>query len=329
MSYTTRNTYDLGASYTGKTLNAQIVNDAGVNVGSAITTTFREIANGLFEHVCSVPDGQTGTLRVYATDAPTVFVASVPLNPIEIEANAVQGEVSDALIAVGLTTTITGRIDATISSRLPTSSYVTPDNAGISSIGSIVVAIQTAVAALPSAAAIATAVWASGTRTLSSFGTLIADIWSNATRTLTAFSGNVSVVSAVDGGTISLYQSDTWRFTMINSALNLAAYESVAFVVKRSEAQTDDEAVLYLRSGSNGLQRIGGAAPVAAGNGTLTYDATSITVLVSIDETPTVVPGRYRWWLKCYDTTPVDDEGITVATGSFLIKAHGVRAVVG
>lgn len=45
-----------------------------------------------------------------------------------------------------------------------------------------------AVAALsiPTASDVATAVWASGTRTLTSFGTLVADVWGAATRVLTA-----------------------------------------------------------------------------------------------------------------------------------------------
>ena len=59
---------------------------------------------------------------------------------------------------------IEDNLDATISSRLAGASYTTP----------------------PTASDIATAVWASGTRTLTSFGTLIADIWSYATRTLTS-----------------------------------------------------------------------------------------------------------------------------------------------
>lgn len=41
-------------------------------------------------------------------------------------------------------------------------------------------------AAAATTAEIATAVWASATRTLTSFGTLIADIWANVTRTLSA-----------------------------------------------------------------------------------------------------------------------------------------------
>ena len=48
----------------------------------------------------------------------------------------------------------------------------------------------------PTAAAIATAVWANATRTLSSFGTLVVDIWAYASRTLTAFGTLVADIRA-------------------------------------------------------------------------------------------------------------------------------------
>lgn len=51
--------------------------------------------------------------------------------------------------------------------------------------------LDTKFSALPTAAAIAAAVWAYTTRTLSSFGTLVANVWSYATRTLS--SGGVSL----------------------------------------------------------------------------------------------------------------------------------------
>ena len=58
-------------------------------------------------------------------------------------------------------------------------------------ISDAALATAVAVAALPSAASIATAVWASGARTLTSFGTLAADtataVWASGTRTLTSF----------------------------------------------------------------------------------------------------------------------------------------------
>jgi hypothetical protein len=68
------------------------------------------------------------------------------------------------------------RLDAAITTRLASASYTAPD----------------------SAATIATAVWAAGTRTLSSFGSLVSDIWANATRTLSAFAFSVTAETVSD-----------------------------------------------------------------------------------------------------------------------------------
>lgn len=62
---------------------------------------------------------------------------------------------------------------------------------------------------------VAAAVWAAGTRTLSSFGTLIADVWAYATRTLTALgfsTGQVVVASPISatGPTITTRSTDDY-----------------------------------------------------------------------------------------------------------------------
>jgi hypothetical protein len=79
-------------------------------------------------------------------------------------ADAVWDEALAGHAAAGSMGELEGRLDATVSSRLATAGYTAP----------------------PSAADVATAVWAAGTRTLTSFGTLIADIWAAVTRTLTS-----------------------------------------------------------------------------------------------------------------------------------------------
>lgn len=77
-------------------------------------------------------------------------------------------------------------------------------------------AMKTAIAALPSAVSIANAVWSASTRTLSSFGTLIASIWAFAQRTLTgstiglgptaARSRSDGYYTCPQGGTVGLYR---------------------------------------------------------------------------------------------------------------------------
>lgn len=136
----------------------------------------------------------------------------------------------------------------------------------------------------------------------------------------------VTIQNVVNGGTITEHQADTWRFTVNDAALNLADYEAVALVVKKDELQADADAILYLRS-DTGLMRIDGAAPIAAGNGTLTKTATSFTGVVAMAETVGVDVGSWQWWLKGFDTTPNPDEGFTLATGTFVVTAAGLRAI--
>ncbi len=78
-------------------------------------------------------------------------------------------EVDSSLSDVGLTSTVTGRIDVAVSSRLASASYTAP----------------------PTEAAIAGTVWSYGSRTLTSTGTGISayDVWNFGTRTLTSGAG--------------------------------------------------------------------------------------------------------------------------------------------
>lgn len=137
----------------------------------------------------------------------------------------------------------------------------------------------------------------------------------------------VTVVSSVAGGTVTVYAADTWRFTVLSDQLALADYETLGLIVKRSARQADSQALLYLRT-DTGLVRMDGAAPVSAGNGTLTKTATSFTAVVHVAETQGLVPGVYTWWLKGLDTTPAPNEAVTLATGEFVVLAAGLQAVV-
>jgi hypothetical protein len=145
---------------------------------------------------------------------------------------------------------------------------------------------------------------------------------------LAGLSGStVTVVSAVEGGRVTVYAADTWRFTVASDALDLAGYEAFGLVVKRNERQADNQALLYVRS-DTGLARIGGDAPASAVNGALTMGATSFAAVVHVAETADVRPGTYVWWLKGFDTSATPDEAATLATGSFVVLAAGLQAVV-
>jgi hypothetical protein len=137
---------------------------------------------------------------------------------------------------------------------------------------------------IPTAATIAAAVWASGTRTLTGFGTLIADIWSHATRTLTASSGGATaaevwsyvtrtltgssgggataadvwgyaprtltmtatqVQAAVSGSNLTIIKAVTFEATL--TGVNLpSGWDKCYFTIKRSLSYPDSDALVQV-----------------------------------------------------------------------------------
>lgn len=95
MAYTWDFAISLGSSRTGLTLNAQIVDTAGVAVGSAITTGFTEIGTGCYLlHCTTVPDAHRGGIKVYQAGSPSTILAFAAINAEEGEVvAAVKAEV--------------------------------------------------------------------------------------------------------------------------------------------------------------------------------------------------------------------------------------------
>ena len=102
-------------------------------------------------------------------------------------------------------------LDATVSSRLASAGYTAPDNSGIaaiqaktdnlppdpadaSDIAAAFSSLSSAVAGVP------VAVWAAGTRTLSSFGTLVSDVWAAVLETGFSASRLVRIIAAAVSG---------------------------------------------------------------------------------------------------------------------------------
>lgn len=151
-----------------------------------------------------------------------------------------------------------------------------------------------------------------------------AEVWAYVQRTLTSFGTLTALVATINAGVIPVFARDTWAFTLENSALALAGYDKIAFVVKDDEGQDDNDAILYVRT-DVGLVRIGGSA-ATPGDGSLVTTNTSFTVKVAIAVTG-VRTGQYRWWLKGFKATPTPDEGYTIAAGVFRVNAAGVKAI--
>jgi hypothetical protein len=147
---------------------------------------------------------------------------------------------------------------------------------------------------------VASAVWASGARTLTSFGTLVADIWANGTRTLTSFgtlvadivddvvaavqaaiAGGVAVTftqtpseiqAAVQGDRLTIQRDSDWIARIYVTGGISATRNDLLFTVKtapkKDAAASDSESVIQI-SENEGLLYLNGADGEAA-EGSLT-----------------------------------------------------------
>jgi hypothetical protein len=180
-------------------------------------------------YVSATVGGVVGTMaHTFQVElAPATAASIAALN--NLSAAQVNAEADTALADVGLTTTVTGRVDAAVSTRMATFVYTAPDNADIGLIKAKTdnlpndpadaSDVLTAISAIdpPTALDIAAAVWANSTRTLTSFGTLVADVWSAVTRTLTSGGGGLTaqevweyVTRTITGGGGSA--ADIWDY---------------------------------------------------------------------------------------------------------------------
>jgi hypothetical protein len=149
---------------------SQAASGAGLTVGDVWSAPSRTITGGIANTVSTVTNGVIVTTNNdktgYALSGGGVSAVQSGLSTLTQA--QVGTEVDSSLSDVGLTTTVTGRIDATVSSRLASASYVAP----------------------PTEAAIAGTVWGYATRTLTSgAGASAGDVWTYATRTLTSGAG--------------------------------------------------------------------------------------------------------------------------------------------
>jgi len=135
------------------------------------------------------------TLDTIAGDVANIDGEAMPGTPPTAEQNASQ-------VRTELTTELS-RLDATISSRHASGAAVAKSPATLDWDGDVTnkptIGTSTLTTSdIPTANAIASAVWAATTRTLTSFGSLVSLIWAAASRTLTG-SSSTHVVAAAEG----------------------------------------------------------------------------------------------------------------------------------
>lgn len=84
--YTADISINLGASQTGLTLKAILVNTVGADVGAEILTGFTEIGFGQYLwHYAAFPDSHRGGVKFYTGTLPAGLKAFVAINPEELE----------------------------------------------------------------------------------------------------------------------------------------------------------------------------------------------------------------------------------------------------
>lgn len=299
MSYTLNFSLALGASKTGLAdLRAQLVDSAGANSGSAISTGFIEIGTGNYLwSYGSFADGFRGGVKFYSNATPATILVFSAINPeeaenidakistrsttaqIESQLSGMHGAGSWAT-ATGFSTLTTGDIDARL-------------NAYDAATGTEAAAILAAIAAL---------------NNLSSTGAQAA-----AAAALTAYDAatgaDVTALGAVlvaqnppsvSAGQINMRRAVTFDGTLSGVTIIPSGWTMAIFTVKRHIGQPDSEATLQIRVsnpgvGGDGLQRLNGAV-ATAGDASLAVNQGAGTVTIHVEDSAMALVQVANYW---------------------------------
>jgi hypothetical protein len=169
--------------------------------------------------------------------------------------------------------------------------------------------------------ALVTAIWASASRTLTSFGTLITDTVAAIVTALTAYTS----IAPVTNSSISQVRGDRWRFAI--TALGDISLRSKLWVtIKDDYDHTDLDAVVQIEE-TAGLIRLNKAAGVALNGDITVTDPVLGNIIVYLEpvESAKITADRMRvldvQWLPI-GTTDV----LTARKASFTVEADVTRA---
>lgn len=147
---------------------------------------------------------------------------------------------------------------------------------------------------------------------------------------LAAATSTLTVVSAVDGDVLTIYQAVSFQATI--SGLTIpAGWTKVYWTVKRATVEADTDAILQLvesnpGAGTDGLLRVNGAAGTAA-NGTLTVSQAAGTVVIDLMMTicdDLALATGLVWSLKALHPTSAST---LLATGTVNVLGQATAAV--
>lgn len=147
---------------------------------------------------------------------------------------------------------------------------------------------------------------------------------------LAAATATLTVVSAVDGDVLTIYQAVSFQATV--SGLSIpAAWTKLWFTVKQDPAQADTDAIIQMietnpAALTDGLLRLNGAAGTAA-NGTLTVNQAAGTVVIDLVDENTddlALATGLHWSLKALATG-----GATtlLAIGTLNVRGQATAAI--
>lgn len=140
----------------------------------------------------------------------------------------------------------------------------------------------------------------------------------------TLSSSTVTVVSSVDGGTITVVPYTTWEFTIDGLAdLTSALANGVFFTVKDDEKDDESAAILQVQEGV-GLTILNGSSDVTAAKATLTVAGTEDEITVHVNASQTGLDERrgLHWDIKAI--FEADEDADQMATGDFHISDEAV-----
>lgn len=155
-----------------------------------------------------------------------------------------------------------------------------------------------------------------------------AEVWAYGTRTLTMTAAEIE--AALSGDTITAHRGDSLSVSLTGLG-SLVGYVSLDFTVKRSKANSDDEAIIRIRKNASGegdgLLRLNGKE-ATAGDGSLVIDdeaAGNITVNLAASAMAELTAwSGYHYDVQMISATAVD----TKTEGLFVVSADVTRVVV-
>ena len=221
-------------------------------------------------------------------------------------------------------------IDVTVNT-IPTNplldtAYTAPDNAGIAAIQE---KTDQLVFTTPNKVDATATVDTTGIATSAALAVVDSNVDAIKLKTDALDVSSVTVVTAVNGSTITILRGDTFSGALTNIGA-LTDYVSIDFTVKEAYSKTDDEATIRIRKNASGtddgLMRLNGAAALSSALGSIAIDdLVTGDITITLDETATddLSTGTY-----VYDIQMISAAGVkTLTYGRLIVSADVTRLV--